>query len=177
MLQNTLTGHTSIVYEARWHPRRSGLLASVSGDCSLRIFDTKQSMPTIRHLAHPAEILSIDWSKYDDAWLITGACDNRIRLWDMRMLNKAVIVFDGHQAAVRRAKFDPYRRDRLLSSGYDGRIQLSMINSNHTPLTQHIEHVSKEFLYGLDWNLFESDQFAVGGWDRCVRLYQWHEYS
>jgi WD40 repeat protein len=57
MLQATLSGHESIVYEARWHPRQSGLIASVSADCSLRLFDIKQSSKIVNSRAHPAEIL------------------------------------------------------------------------------------------------------------------------
>ncbi|CAF1047800.1 unnamed protein product [Adineta steineri] len=169
-LQTTLTGHESIVYEARWHPRQSGLIASVSADCSLRLFDIKQSSNIISPRAHPAEILSIDWSKYDDHLLITGACDNRIRLWDIRMITSAVTVFEGHEAAIRRVRFDPHRRDRLASTGYDGQLKVWQITSPNSNINIHTERICKEFIYGLDWNLFERDKLAVGAWDKIVRM-------
>jgi peroxin-7 len=169
-LQATLSGHESIVYEARWHPRRSGLIASVSADCSLRLFDIKQSSNIVNRLAHPAEILSLDWSKYDDHLLVTGACDNRLRLWDIRMITNALMIFEGHEAAVRRVKFDPYRRDRLASTGYDGQLKLWNLTSTNSNINIHTERICKEFIYGLDWNLFERDKLAVGAWDKIVRL-------
>ena len=172
MLQTTLSGHESVVYEARWHPRQSGLIASVSADCSLRLFDLKQNRPIINPLAHPTEILSVDWSKYDDSLLVTGACDNTLRLWDIRMLNQSIASLQGHQAAVRRVKFDPHRRDRLASTGYDGQMKIWNLMANHQPINTHTEHISKEFAYGLDWNLFEKDRLTVGSWDRLVRFYE-----
>ncbi|CAF2089239.1 unnamed protein product [Rotaria magnacalcarata] len=170
MLQATLSGHESVVYEARWHPRRPGLIASVSADCSLRLFDIKQSSNVISPRAHPAEILSLDWSKYDDHLLVTGACDNRLRLWDIRMITNAVSVFDGHEAAVRRVKFDPHRRDRLASTGYDGQLKLWNLTPTNSNINMHTERFSKDFIYGLDWNLFERNKLVVGSWDRIVRF-------
>lgn len=169
-LKNTLTGHESVVYEARWHPRRPGLIASVSADCSLRLFDLQQGSNVVSPRAHPAEILSVDWSKYDDHLLVTGACDNRLRLWDTRMLTNTVTVFEGHEAAIRRVKFDPHRRDRLASTGYDGQLKIWHLAANHAHANLHTERICKEFVYGLDWNLFERDKLAVGAWDRTVRL-------
>lgn len=170
MLQTTLTGHESVVYEARWHPRQPGLIASVSADCSLRLFDLKQPIPIVQPLAHPAEILGVDWSKYDDSLLITGACDNTVRLWDIRMLNQTVAILRGHEAAVRRVKFDPHRRDRFASTGYDGQIKIWNLIPNQPPINMHTERVTKEFVYGLDWNLFERDRLVIGSWDRIVRF-------
>lgn len=170
MLQASLSGHESVVYEARWHPRQSGVIASVSADASLRLFDLRQTVPIVRPLAHPTEILSVDWSKYDDSLLATGACDNTVRLWDIRMFNEPVGILRGHEAAVRRVKFDPHRRDRLASTGYDGHIRLWNLIPNHPPINTQTEKISKEFIYGLDWNLFERDRCAVGAWDRIVRF-------
>ncbi|CAF0761416.1 unnamed protein product [Adineta ricciae] len=169
-LQATLTGHESIVYEARWHPRRPGLIASVSADCSLRIFDTKQASNIMNPRAHPAEVLSVDWSKYDDHLLVTGACDNRLRLWDIRMITSALSIFEGHEAAIRRVKFDPHRRDRLASTGYDGLLKFWNITPTNSNINIHTERICKEFIYGLDWNLFERDKLAVGAWDKTIRL-------
>jgi peroxin-7 len=170
ILQSTLSGHESVVYEARWHPRRPCLIASVSADCSLRLFDIKQSSNIVNQRAHPAEILSLDWSKYDDHLLVTGACDNRLRLWDIRMITNAVTIFEGHEAAIRRVKFDPHRRDRLASTGYDGQLKLWNLTPTNSNINILTERICKEFIYGLDWNLFERDKLAVGAWDRIVRI-------
>lgn len=122
--------------------------------------------------AHPTEILSLDWSKYDDHLLITGACDNLLRLWDIRMITNAVSVFQGHEGAIRRVKFDPYRRDRLASAGYDGKLKIWNLTSPNSNVNIHTEHISKDFIYGLDWNLFQRDKLTVGSWDRIVRFYE-----
>jgi peroxin-7 len=172
MLIMTLPGSNSVVYEARWHPRQPGLIASTSSDGFLRLYDLKQSSPIIKSLAHPTEILCLDWSKYDDHLLVTGSCDNCLRLWDIRMTTECIAILSGHEAAVRRTKFDPHRRDRLASTGYDGQVKLWKITTNQTrPFNTHTEHVCKEFIYGLDWNLFQRDQLVIGAWDRTIRFY------
>lgn len=163
-------GHESVVYEARWHPRQPGLIASVSADCSLRLHDLKQPSPIVKPLAHPTEILSVDWSKYDDQLLVTAACDNCLRLWDTRMISTPLKILQGHQAAVRRVRFDPHRRDRLASTGYDGQVKLWNLASSNSSINTHTERICKEFVYGLEWNLFERDRLAVGAWDRLVRF-------
>ena len=88
------------------------------------------------------------------------------------MITNVVTILQGHEAAIRRVRFDPHRRDRLASTGYDGQVKLWNLTPTNKTINGNTEYISKDFIYGLDWNLFERDKLAIGAWDRIVRIFE-----
>ncbi|KAH7103441.1 WD40 repeat-like protein [Auriculariales sp. MPI-PUGE-AT-0066] len=112
-----LAANAACVYQAAWSPHSPGILASVSADGSLKIFDLRSpyaalpstpapprpagsqpstswapppvplAAPALSVLAHAGEVLTLDWNKYRPWVLATGGVDRAVNLWDCRMLD------------------------------------------------------------------------------------------
>lgn len=165
---NTYKGHSHIVYCVVWSPRIPGCFASASGDQSLRVWDRRTGFPQIVIPAHNAEILTCDWSKYDQNTIFTGSVDCSIKGWDIRKPGEPVCQLLGHKFAVRRIKTSPFHGSVLASCSYDFTVRTWNINQPHPMET--IEHHT-EFVYGLDFNLHIPGQLVDCGWDQKVRVY------
>lgn len=117
---STYSGHSQLVYNAMWSPHVPNCFASVSGDGTLKLWNslnTQRASATLR--AHDAEVLSCDWCKYDQNVIATGGSDGLIRGWDLRNFTQPIFEQKGCEYAVRRIQFSPHNLSVLASVSYD----------------------------------------------------------
>jgi peroxin-7 len=77
----TLAEHTKSAYNAVWNTQNNNLVASCSGDGTVKIWDlnTARSITTIP--AHSNEVLALDWNKYNQFEVVSGSADCSIKVW------------------------------------------------------------------------------------------------
>lgn len=160
--------HSGICYEAKWSPRNGSILASVSGDWSVKIFDVSSKQAVHAFPAHAGEVLSVDWNKYRDNIVVTGATDRCVKVWDLRNSSQPISIFDGHQLAVRRVRFSPHSDSLILSCSYDMSVKLWSLAT--AALVESYDHHT-EFVIGIDFSNFKRDLVASTAWDRKVALW------
>ncbi|KAF2664601.1 WD40 repeat-like protein [Microthyrium microscopicum] len=127
----------SCTYAAQWSPHEPSLLAGVTSDSMVHVFDVRapgggravvkwgnhsaaggMGMPPGTNVA-PAEVLCMDWNKYRPGVLATAGVDRVIRTWDYRMPGRPLAILPGHEFAVRKVTWSPHLPDVLLSASYD----------------------------------------------------------
>jgi WD40 repeat protein len=91
------------------------MLISAGMDGTARIWDVKTQKNALAIPAHPQEVLTCDFSKYEDI-VATGSGDNSIRLWDLRQVARPIAVFPAHRYAVKQVRFSPWTANHLLSA-------------------------------------------------------------
>lgn len=125
-------------------------------DETLRIWDSTQPPNSTAQIhAHSGEILTCDWSKYDQNLIFTGGVDRTIRCWDLRQPSLPRATFSGHTQAVRRLKCDPFHGGRVVSCSYDFTVRVWDIHRPVSPLVETVAHHS-EFTFGLDLSALEA---------------------
>jgi peroxin-7 len=146
----TIPAHTACVYAANFSPSQPTTIASCSSDGMLKIWDTRTPLsappssmgnnspptatPNLAIVAHPTEVLSLDWNKYQPHLIATGSVDRSIRIHDLRMATSSlpaspmvptmqppatVATLLGHEYAVRRVAWSPHSSNILASASYD----------------------------------------------------------
>lgn len=122
------------------------MLATCSTDGTLKIFDLRNpaysaspgansftdaiSAAVLTVPASTNEILSLDWNKYRQFTLASAGVDKLVKTWDCRMVatvppaSEAVSgvcewQVPGHEFAVRKVQWSPYRPDVLATASYD----------------------------------------------------------
>lgn len=167
---NTYNGHSQLVYNAMWSPHIPNCFASVSGDGTLRIWNSlnPQSASALCK-AHEAEVLSCDWCKYDQNILATGGSDGLIKGWDLRNFSQPLFYLKGCEYAVRRVQFSPHFVSVLAAVSYDFTTRIWDYKYSSEAM-ETIQHHS-EFVYGLDWNLQKKGELADCGWDSLVHVF------
>lgn len=199
--QANATGHDSrnCVYQAQFSPHDDNIVISSSGSSMVSLFDLrtgKSGKDQFHFIAHGGlEALSCDFNKYRPHIIATGGVDNRIKIWDLRMLRSGPTkihgvygsqlvcvneIVGGHELAVRQVKWSPHSSHHLLSTSYDMTAcvwnDLSFDGQKVTGKTNMSDMVGRgcikrmnkhsEFVFGADWSLWgQPGIVATTGWD------------
>lgn len=73
-----------MVEDVAWNCHDGNLFASVSDDKKLILWDLRDRQPSSNIEAHMAEIMSVDYSPFDQNLLVTGSADGSVAVWDTR---------------------------------------------------------------------------------------------
>lgn len=161
-----------------WSPHKAEIFASASGDCSLKLWDTRSppEMCAGSVRAHEFEVLSVDWLKYSPDQLVTASVDRSLRTWDARALSRPLsVTLNAHSLAIRKVKSSPHHPEMVHTASYDCTAKTwaapSPIEAGPMQPVDVAAHHS-EFVVGIDCSLFVEDQLASCGWDGKVCVWK-----
>ena len=118
---NTIPAHSAQIFAAKWCPSIPTLIATTGADGYLNLFDIRspvQSQRVAQTQISPADVLDLDWNKYDTQSIAVAKKDGAVGIWDMRG-QRQVGECRGHRLAVRKVAWSPHHRDVLASTSYD----------------------------------------------------------
>ena len=151
-----------------WHPTHESIFGSCSGDQTCRVWDLRSGKNVKKIHAHNAEVLSMDFNKYEN-FVATSGTDNMIKVWDLRATTDVpIMTLTEHVMAVRRVKFSPYHANILASASYD--MSVIMWDCNTQQPMNRFDHHS-EFVTGLDFSMHAEGVLATASWDKTVSMF------
>jgi histone-binding protein RBBP4 len=81
------TGHTNVVEDVDWHAKDPNMMASVSDDQSIRIWDIRESKAAhVVSKAHDGDVNCISFNPINEMIFATGSADKTVAVWDVRNL-------------------------------------------------------------------------------------------
>ena len=110
-----LSGHTRKVGHVLFNPSAANVLASSSGDYTVKIWDVEQRAPKL-NLKHNDVVQSLSWSA-DGNMLVTTSRDKKLRWWDVRQQKPAHEV-PGHSGAKNSRVVWMGDHDRVATTGF-----------------------------------------------------------
>ncbi|GAB7348687.1 hypothetical protein MBLNU459_g7433t1 [Dothideomycetes sp. NU459] len=110
-----LSGHTRKVGHVLFNPSASNVLASSSGDYTIKLWDLEASNPRLT-LKHNDIVQSLSWSA-DGGMLVTTCRDKKIRFWDVRQ-EKPAYEGPGHAGAKNSRVVWMGDHDRVATTGF-----------------------------------------------------------
>lgn len=120
-------GNTS----SRFSPDGDRIVICGFSSSSISIYDVRTGQRTVPDLQAPTQILEAAFSQ-DGRWLVTGARDGVVRLWDSHR-GTLMAQFFGHTEYVDRVSFCPDGR-RVISTGLDGQARVWTLPTDSRPL-------------------------------------------
>eukprot|EP00040_Diaphanoeca_grandis_P040011 m.260939 g.260939 ORF g.260939 m.260939 type:complete len:327 (-) comp40907_c0_seq1:75-1055(-) len=163
-----LVGHTDSVDQLCWNPTNESMMATVSSDKTLRIWDARSGSKAIQVVKNKYESINLAWSK-DGSTLAFGTEDDEV-----------VFMSTKNYKEIRKKRF-PYEINEmgwnqegdlfLLSTGTGNIVVLDYENMDDTvsPSTEIAGHTAN--IQSLEFDR-EGKYFATGGADALVAL--WH---
>ncbi len=162
----TLEGHTGWVRSVAFSPPDGTMLASGSGDGTVKLWDvdTETNIATLE--GHTAWVTSVAFSPPDGTILASGADDRTVQLWDVATETNTATL-EGHTSWVTSVAFSP--DGTMLASGSgDGTVQLWDVatETNIATLEGHTGPVRSVAFSSPDGTML-----ASGADDRTVQLW------
>mgnify|MGYP001485464645 CR=1 FL=1 len=109
LILNSKVGHVL------FNPSAANVLASSSGDCTIKLWDLASNNPRLT-LKHNDIVQSLSWSA-DGGMLVTTCRDKKIRFWDVRQERPAHEV-QGHPGAKNSRAVWMGEHDRVATTGF-----------------------------------------------------------
>jgi histone-binding protein RBBP4 len=99
---STFRGHEDVVEDVDWHAKDPHMMASVSDDRSIRIWDTREPQKAVHVVphAHEADVNCVAFNPINEMIFATGSADKMVALWDIRNLKAYVTQVYGRVATV-----------------------------------------------------------------------------
>jgi len=115
-ISGTWNIHSNRIGTCSWSPKGT-LIATGSKDHTIGIIDPREQHHEIPVTGHNQEVCGIKWDP-EGVLLASGGNDNNMILWDHRMMNTPLRLFENaHCAAIKALAWSPHRRGRLVSGG------------------------------------------------------------
>ncbi len=142
-----------------------GLLATGSQDGAIRLWRPDGTPVSPSPSPYQAAIRSLAFSA-DGRWLVAGAANGDLLLWDRKDLSAAPQVLIGHQSAVRSLVFAPDSR-LLTTASLDGTVRLWNVQA---PEQEPVLLGHDNWVWSVAINS-DGRRIASGGMDRNVHLW------
>ena len=192
-------GHTGIISDVSWHSSYNTVLATVSWDNSLRLWDirqsTKKEVQSHSNAHNNAPVHTCAFHPSAVFLVATGGSDKSVRIWDIRKLTKAMPTAHliGHRDAVHGVRWAPFSDAVLMSYGPDRTVccwDLSLLGNGaryfkdhgvrdelgHEALVfQHLGHTAA--VREASWSPFECDPWVVASVDDNNALMLWSPHE
>ncbi|SPQ26124.1 c11b7859-d5e2-4ab6-b98b-a8ac3b7ea976 [Thermothielavioides terrestris] len=110
-----LPGHSRKVGHVLFNPAAEHILASSSGDLTLKLWDISTGQAAIT-LRHPEIVQSLSWSA-NGSMLVTTSRDKKLRVWDVRQ-EKPVHEYPGHEGAKNSRAVWMGEHNRIATTGF-----------------------------------------------------------
>ena len=163
-----LTGHTSYVSSVVFSPDGS-LIASGSGDQTIRIYDARNGQHKITLTGHTRYVSSVAFNP-DSRTLASGSYDGTVRLWDV-VTGAEKITLTGHNPLVTSVAFSPDGKTLASSGGWrDKSVRLwDVITGMHKSTFIHTED--------LESVAFSPDGNTLAGGSRDGSIFLWDVHT
>jgi len=181
----TFSGHKKGVGDVRWHPKYSHMFGSVSDDSMLGLWDIRapDTEALVKHVkGHNSDINCLDFSKFDENLVVTGAGDSTVRSWDIRNLSCPTHEFKYHEKSILQVHFSPFHRNVFVTSSEDTKVCIWDSSASRTDLNEddlldgppellflHSGHTAAVF--DVVWNPNRSWTLASTAEDNIVQIW------
>ena len=147
------------VLSVKFNPAESCLLAATGSDRSVSLYDLRAAVP-MRKFVLAMRSNKVAWNPMEPFNFILANEDHNVYSFDMRKLDKALLVHKDHVAAVLDVAFSPTGRE-FVSGGYDRTLRLFKTSGGRSRDVYHTKRMQRIFCVN-----FSSDaQYVLSGSD------------
>jgi len=162
-----LWGSDDTVNVARFNPAEPDLLAVCTADRGVGLFDTRLSSP-LQKTVLAMRSNCLEWNPMEPMNLVVGNEDHNLYGFDMRKLDRPIMIYKGHVGAVLDVSWSPTGRE-FVSGSYDRTIRIFRTREGSSREMYHLKRMQRVWTV----NYSADDRYIVSGSDESnLRLWK-----
>lgn len=173
----TLEGHTDLVWSVAMNQQVAHVLASASQDCTVQVWDDRQSTDAVLAVSTVFSALAVDWHPHKETLFSTGLEDGSILTFDTRSPHTPLSQSATHDGPVHALKYSRFHEDLLASGGDDASVFITEGGSQSSSTRVDSQH--HDYVRALEWfecsssaaSAKNSTCLATGSWDKTLRTW------
>ena len=147
------------VTSVKFNPAEACLLGSTASDRSICLYDLRASVP-MRKFFLPMKSNKLVWNPMEPFNFVLANEDHNLYTFDMRNLDKALMIHKDHISAVMDVSFSPNGRE-FVSAGYDRTIRIFRHTEGRSREVYHTKRMQRVFCV----NFSTDSKFILSGSD------------
>ena len=164
----TLQSHRDAIVDVEWHPLQPKQVVTASMDFNIISWDLELAgFVTRLHGARAFTSISVN---PQNALIISGSTDDKVRLWDLNTQEGSLVkeVYHGHYGWVTDVHWSQKNPNQFVSGGLDQTVKMWDIRSPKAPLYDITGH--QERVLGVDWSY--QGLIASGSADSTLKTFK-----
>lgn len=155
------------VTSIRFNPAEACLLASTASDRSIVLYDLRASVP-MRKMFLSMKSNKIAWNPREPMNFAIANEDHCVYTFDMRNLDKALMIHKDHIGAVMDVSFSPTGRE-FATASYDRTVRIFGVNAPRSREVYHTKRMQRVFCVSFST---DSNYILSGSDDTNVRIWK-----
>lgn len=147
------------ILSIKFNPAEASLLASTGADRSVCLYDLRASVP-MRKFVMSMKSNKIAWNPMEPFNFVLANEDHNLYTFDMRNLDKALLIHKDHVSAVMDVAFSPTGRE-FVSGSYDRTVRIFNSSSHRSREIYHTKRMQRIFCV----NYSSDSRFVMSGSD------------
>lgn len=131
------------VTTCKWNPAESGLIASTGADRSVVLYDVRTDS-ALRKVVFSMSNNALAWNPREPMTFTTANEDSNCYSFDMRRLDKALMVHKDHTMAVMDLCYSPTGKE-FVTGSYDRTIRIFKVDSGKSRDLYHLKRMQRVF--------------------------------
>ena len=159
------------LYDVVWSEANENVLATASGDGSVKVWDVSAPAATnpVRALhEHTHEVYALAWNTVRKDAFLSASWDDTIKLWSLEGPPASLRTFAEHAYCVYDASWNPRHADLFASASGDHTVRVWDLREPASTLA--IPAHTQEVLC-LDWSKYDDCILATGAVDSTIKLW------
>ncbi|KAG8057597.1 hypothetical protein GUJ93_ZPchr0002g23431 [Zizania palustris] len=134
----SIVAHQKEVNSLSFNPFNEWILASASGDATIKLFDLRKLSRSLHVFdSHEGEVFQVEWNPNLETVLASSAADKRVMIWDVSRIGdeqaeedandgppELLFVHGGHTAKISEMSWNPSQRWVIASVAEDNILQI-----------------------------------------------------